>query len=90
MERSKFPFVDQVEFLHEEHEVLEGCVEMSFFAEGYNVREVSVVNVGVDSEEPLQDRLGYGVEVLRERNTCGKKRQLIAHTVCVSVYERKA
>lgn len=58
--------VDEVELRDEIVEVLEASVEMGFLSEGDDAVEVAVIDVGVDSEEALEDRLDHGLERLGE------------------------
>lgn len=54
-QRLQLLLVDEVKFLDEEDEMLEGCVEVGLLAEADDLGEVRVVDVGVDAEEPLED-----------------------------------
>lgn len=66
LQRRQLPLIDQIELLHEEDEVLERRVQVRLLAEAHHLLEVLVVDVRVHAEQPLQDRLGDGQEVLRE------------------------
>ena len=55
--------------LHEENEVLERSVEVRLFAQLHHFGEMLVVNVGIHSEESLQDCFGIAYEILGERHT---------------------
>lgn len=57
-------------YLNKVNEVLEGRVKVRLLAQLYHFREVLVVDVGVDAEKALQDRLGYRQKISRKRNTC--------------------
>jgi hypothetical protein len=46
--------------------MLEAGVEMRFFTECHDLVEVRVVDVRVDAEQALEDRLHHALEVLRE------------------------
>lgn len=70
----QLPAVDEAKLLDEEDEVLEGGVEVCLLAQLHHLREVLVVDVGVHPEQPFQDRLGNGKEVLGERHPCGRGR----------------
>lgn len=56
-------------YLNEEDEVFEGGVEMSLLLQLDDRVKVLVVDVGVDTEQPLQDRLRHRHEVLWERDS---------------------
>ena len=69
LQRSQLPPVDQVEFLHKEDKVLEGGVEVCLLLQPHDGIEVLVVNVGIHTEESLQDGLGHRHEVVGKRDT---------------------
>lgn len=48
--------------------MLEGGVEVGLLLQPHDRIEVLVVDVGVDTEQPLQDRLGHRHEVLGKRD----------------------
>lgn len=45
--------------LHKEDKVLEGGVEVGLLLQPHDRIEVLVVDVGIHTEQPLQDRLGH-------------------------------
>lgn len=49
--------------------MLEAGVEVSFFAQGDNDREVGGVDVGIDSEESTENVVDHGFEMRRELDT---------------------
>ena len=49
--------------------MLETCVEMVFCSKVHNVLEMSMVNMGVDSEQSLEDDFNNIKEVLWERDS---------------------
>ena len=59
LEGSELLFVDEVELVDKVDEVLEGGVEVGLLAQADDGLEVTVVDVGVDPEEPLEDRFDY-------------------------------
>jgi len=67
-ERFHLCLVHQLELSDEVIEVLEAGVQVGLFTEGDDAVEVTVVDVGVDSEQALVDRLHDRLEVLRERH----------------------
>ena len=67
-ERLHLSLVDEVELSDEIVEVLEASVEMRFLTKRDNAVEVAVVDVGVDSEKTLEDRLDDSLESLGEGN----------------------
>lgn len=60
--------VDELELGDEVVEVLEAGVKVSLLSERDDAVEVAVVDVRVDSEKALEDRLDNGLESLRERH----------------------
>jgi hypothetical protein len=56
-------------YLNEEDKMFEGSVEMCLLPQLYNFWEVLVVDVGINSKQPLQDSFSYREEIFRERNT---------------------
>jgi hypothetical protein len=46
---------------------------VGLFSKGDDLLEVGVVDVGVNSEEALEDILNYLLKVLRERDICARK-----------------
>lgn len=60
--------VDELELVDEVVEVLEAGVEVRLLAQGHDLVEVRVVDVGVDAEEALEDRLDDFLEGLGEGN----------------------
>ena len=46
---------------------------MSLFPKSYNMEEVLVVYVCINSEQPFEDCLGDGQKVLWEWNTCRER-----------------
>lgn len=46
--------------------MFEGCVEVGLLLQLHDRVKVLVVDVGVDPEQPLQNRLGHGHEVTLE------------------------
>lgn len=50
--------------------MLEGGVEVCLLLQPHDGIEVLVVNVGIHTEESLQDGLGHRHEVLGKRDTC--------------------
>ena len=55
--------------MHKEDKVLEGGVEVCLLLQPHDGIEVLVVNVGIHTEESLQDGLGHRHEVLGKRDT---------------------
>lgn len=49
--------------------MLEGCVEMRFLAQSYDLGKVLVIDVGVNAKQSLEYCLGDGLKVLREGHT---------------------
>lgn len=66
-ERSKLARINQVELVNEVDEMLEACVQMRLRAQQHNMLEMSMVDVGVDSEQPFENHLDDVHEVLRKR-----------------------
>ena len=58
--------LDEVELLDKEDEMFERGVQVGLLPQLDHLRKVLVVDVGVDSEQPLQDRLGDDDKVLWE------------------------
>ena len=56
--------------------MLEGGVEVGLLLQLHHRIEVLVVDVGVNPEQTLQDRLGNGHEVLGEGDPCRESRVL--------------
>ena len=67
-QRLQFRLLDQIEFLDEEDEVLERGIEMRFGSQQLNLAEVCVIDMCVDSEQPLEDILHDIRKCPRERN----------------------
>lgn len=63
--------VNSCTHLNEEDEVFERGVEMGLLLQLDDGVKVLVVNVSVDAEQPLQDRLRHRHEVLWERDAWG-------------------
>lgn len=49
--------INQAEFLHKEDEMLEGSVKMGLFLQLHDRIKVLVVNMGIDSEQALENGL---------------------------------
>merc|ERR1711997_1191170 len=56
-QRRQFPLVDQLELLHEIDKVLEARVQMGLSIKLYDLLNVVVVHMTIDSKESLQNRL---------------------------------
>lgn len=61
-------------YLYKEYEVFKRSVQVRFLAELDHFAEVLVVDVGVDSEQPFQDRFCDREEILWKRYTCTENR----------------
>lgn len=61
--------------------MFEGCIEMGLFTQLHHLFEVLVVDVGVHTKQPLQDRLGNGQEIFRKRDSCTWKTHNMAMLV---------
>jgi len=66
LQGSHFSPVNKLELLYEIIEVLEAGVKMSLLSQRYNLVEMRIVDVCVDSEEPLEDVFHNLLEVPRE------------------------
>merc|ERR1719362_1843857 len=62
----QFPLVDQLELLHEIDKVLETRVQMRLSIKLYDLLNVVMVHMSVDSEQPLQNGLYDLTEVFRK------------------------
>jgi hypothetical protein len=49
--------------------MFEGSVEMCLLTQLYDLWEVLVVDVGINSKQSLQDSFSHRQEIFRERNT---------------------
>jgi hypothetical protein len=65
-QRGKLFLVNEVELVNEIDEVLETCVEMGLSREEHDMLEMSMVDVGVNSEESLENNLDDVDEVFGE------------------------
>lgn len=65
---SRTHFNTRSEFLHlnKKDEVFEGCVEVGLLLQPHDRVEMLVVDVGIDPEQALQNRLGHRHEVTLE------------------------
>ena len=70
LERGKLLLVDEGELVHKEDKVLEGRVEVRLLAQSADFGCMSVVDVGIDAEQALEDILHYARECLGERHAC--------------------
>ena len=77
LKRSKLSFVDQTELLNKEHEMFKGRVEVCFLSQADYMKEMLMVDVGVYSEQTLEDCLGDWEEVLWKWNACCQGKQKI-------------
>lgn len=66
LHRFEFLSLYEIEFQHEEDEMLEGGIEMGFGTEFDDLREVRVVDMGVDAEKSLEYGRYQGRELLLE------------------------
>lgn len=67
--------VHEESYIGEEDEVFEASVEVSLLLEADNALEVGVVDVGVHSEQPLEDGPHHALKVSWERLACSTHRR---------------
>ena len=70
LQGGQFPFVHQTKLLNKKHEMLEWCVEMCFFSQAHYMKEMLMIDMGINSEKPLENCFGNWKEVLGKWNTC--------------------
>jgi len=68
LQRCQLLLVDKIKLFDEEDEVFERRVKVSLFVESLNVVAMLVVDVRVNAEQSLQNRLRHRQKVPRKRN----------------------
>ena len=69
LQGGQLSLLNQAEFLYEINEMLKWRVQMGLLIQVDNVTEVGMINMGVDTKQPLEYCLGYCKKVLWESNT---------------------
>lgn len=69
--------IDQIELIDEVDEVLETGVQVGLCTQKHDVLEVGVVDVCIDTEQPLEDHLDDVEEVLWEGHTKSAREDLL-------------
>lgn len=75
-QRLQFGVINEVELRDEEVVMLVACIDVGLCTHAANAVKVMDVNMYKHPEETTQDLFAHLLEILGERNTCGRKEKV--------------